>query len=53
MELEFEFKDGGRGIGRSDEIIFCSTFRVRRNYTISGKGDKSEKPSQKTEKKRI
>ena len=53
MELEFEFKDEGRGIGRSDQVLFCSRFRVRRNYTTSGKGDKPEKPSQNTEKKRI
>jgi len=53
MEPEFEFKDEGRGIGRSDQVLFCSRFRVRRNYTTSGKGDKPEKPSQNTEKKRI
>ena len=28
MELEFGFKDGGRGIGRSDQILFCLRFRV-------------------------
>ena len=52
MELEFEFKDEGGGIGRSDQVLFCSRFRVRRNYTTSGKGDKHDRPSQKTKKKR-
>ena len=46
-----KLKDGGRGSWRSNQVLLCSRFSVRGNYTvpfkIPWKGDQREDPSQK------